>query len=59
MTIHAGADLLAVFAFDQVRNAHRELNDLDAALHGAGRIGQCLAVLLRHQLRQFGAIGIE
>ena len=38
--------------FDQMRDAAGELDDLDAAHHLAGGVGQDLAVLLGDQLRQ-------
>jgi hypothetical protein len=59
MAVDAGADFLAVFTLDEMRYAHRELDDFDAALHRAGGIGERLAVFCRNQFRQFVLVRVE
>ena len=59
MTVNTGAYLLAVFAFDEMRDAHRELDHFDAALHRPARVGERLAMLGGYQLREFVLAGFE
>ena len=51
--VDAGAGALGVLALEQVRDADRELDDLDAALDVAARVGEGLAVLEGQQLGEF------
>ena len=57
--IDAGADVAAELALQQVRNAAGELDDLQAALHGAVGVGQRLAVLGGDDPRELGAVLLE
>ena len=45
--VDVGADVVAELALQQMRNAGRELDDLDAARDRALGVGERLAVLLR------------
>ena len=51
--------VLGVFALEQVRDAARELDDLEPALHLAFRIGQHLAVFAGDDRGQLGLVAIE
>ena len=51
--IDAASDLLAEFALEKMRNAARELDDLEAARHFAARIGKHLAMLRGDERGEF------
>ena len=57
--VDVGADAVAVLAFEQMRNACRELDHLHAARNRALGVGERLAVLLRHDLRQILLVPVE
>ena len=59
IAVDAGADLLGVFALQQLRNAGRELDHLEAALHLALRVRQHLPVLAGDDGGQLGLIALE
>ena len=46
VAVDVGADVLAVLALQEMRDAHRELDDLDARAAPTRRVGERLAVLL-------------
>ncbi len=50
--VHVGADVLAELALEEVRNAARELDDLDATRDRPFRIGERLAVLFGDHPRE-------
>ncbi len=57
--VDAAPDLLGELALEEMRDAAGEFDDLDAARHLAGGVGQYLAVLRGNQLRQSVGLAIE
>ena len=59
VAVHTRAHLLAVLAFEQVRDAAGELDHLQAAGHLAARVRHDLAVLAGDQTRQLVVIALD
>ena len=57
--VDAAADLIGEIGLEQIRNAARELDDLDAAHHFALRVREHLAVLTRDDLGEFVVMFVE
>ncbi len=57
--VDVGADVLAVFALEQMRNAGRELDDFDASRDRALCVGERLAVLLRDDARDVLLVRVQ
>ena len=57
--VDAAAHAVREFAFEQVRNAARELHDFDTAHHLAARVGQDLAVFTRNDAGKVVDVTVE
>ena len=57
--VDAAADLLGELAFQQMRDAAGEFDDLGAARHLAGGVGEHLAVLIGDEPRQRAGFAVE
>ena len=57
--VDVAADVVAVLAFEQLRNAARELDDLEAARQLAVRVGEHLAVLARDERGELVEVRVE
>jgi hypothetical protein len=57
--VDAGRDLVGEIALEQLRDAARELDDVDAARHFALRIGEHLAVLGGDHVRQLILVQVQ
>ena len=57
--IDVGADVFAVLAFHEVRNAHGEFDHLETALDRARGVGERLAVLFGDEARELFAMRVD
>ena len=57
--VHPSGDLVGVLALEQRRDAARELDDLQSALHLALRVREHLAVLVGDDLREVADAGVD